>query len=50
MRIERRKSGSARGDEKLAAERRYGAHRLLNLFMHLSNNGTIRNCAASPSL
>jgi hypothetical protein len=29
MRTERRKSGSARGDEKLAAEKRYGAHRLL---------------------
>jgi len=31
MRTERRKSGSERGDEKLASERQHGAHRLLNL-------------------
>jgi hypothetical protein len=31
MRNERRMSGSARGDEKPTAEKRSGAHRLLNL-------------------
>ena len=30
MRNERRMSGSARGDEKPTAAKRYGAHRLLN--------------------
>jgi nucleotidyltransferase/DNA polymerase involved in DNA repair len=37
MRSERRKSGSARGDEKMAAEGRYYAHLLLNRSMLLSN-------------
>jgi len=49
MRTERRTSGSARGDEKLAAERRYGAHRLLTRFMRQWSSGMIRNCAANPS-
>jgi hypothetical protein len=49
MRTERRTSGSARGDEKLAAERRYGAHRLLNHFMRPSSSGMIRNSGANPS-
>ena len=49
MRIERRKSGSARGDEKLAAERRYGAHRLLNRFTPRSNNETIQCFAENRS-
>jgi len=47
MRTERRKSGSERGDEKLASERQHGAHRLLNRFMHRLNNGMTRNYAAS---
>jgi len=50
MRTERRTSGSARGDEKLAAERRYGAHRLLNRFMRPWSSATIRSCAADLSL
>ena len=49
MRIERRKSGSARGDEKLAAERRYGAHRLLNRSTPLLNSEMTRRFAANQS-
>lgn len=49
MRTERRKSGSARGDEKLAAERQCGAHRLLNRSMRQSSNETILSCAADLS-
>jgi len=49
MRNERRMSGSARGDEKPTAEKRYGAHRLLNHFMRLSNSATIRNSGTSLS-
>jgi DNA polymerase-4 len=49
MRTERRKSGSARGDERLAAERRYGAHRLLNHSMRPSNSGIDPSCGGSLS-
>ena len=48
MRTERRMSGSARGDERPAAARQCGVHRLLNRFTLRSSSATIRSCAASP--